>query len=39
MSTNWLYLCVVRVAWDAENVYDIAKLKERDPKALYGKIV
>ena len=39
MSINWLYLCFLRVAWDAENVYDIAKLKERDLKAPYGKIV
>ena len=39
MSINWLYLCFLRVAWDAENVYDIAKLKERNPKAPYGKAV
>lgn len=39
MSINWLYLCFLRVAWGAENVYDIAKLKERNPKAPYGKAV
>ena len=37
--SNWLYLWFLRVAWDVENVYDIAKLKERNPEAAYGNVV
>lgn len=39
ICVNWLYLWFLRVAWDMENVYDIAKLKERNPEAAYGKVV